>query len=60
MTTDNTQAEHEHEYVAEKQHYQELANKYLGDGQYQSDTLEHEKIIIFCRTCGDWKAFEQL
>lgn len=23
--------EHEHEYVAEKQHYQELANKYLGE-----------------------------
>lgn len=59
MATNQPQTEHEHEYLAEKQHYQELANEYLGDGKYQSGTLEHEKIIIFCRTCGDWKALEE-
>jgi hypothetical protein len=50
--------EHEHNYVAEKQKYQELDNNYLGDGKYQTGTLEKERIVIFCRTCGDWKVLE--
>lgn len=47
--------EHEHNFVAEKRQYQELANKYLGDSKYQSATLVHEEIIIFCTKCGESK-----
>ena len=50
--------EHEHDYVAEKQKYQELDNKYVGTEKYQMATLEQERIVIFCRTCGDWRRLE--
>lgn len=53
-----SKTEHEHSYIAEKQKYQELDNKYLGEGKYQTATLEKERLVIFCRTCGDWKVLE--